>query len=184
MTEAPPSLPSQPGFWSAMARSLRLDSSLFDQVEHNPLSLAHASWIVLLAGVARGVYGVPTEGPAALVGSLAGAIVLWFVASGVITLVGVRWFGGTTSFSEMLRTLGFAAAPLWLLAPGFFLQGDFHVALGALVHLWAIAAAVVASRQALDVGTAQALGACAVSIGLALFLLFLMGALGSYFSAG
>jgi hypothetical protein len=189
MTESPNASPVQSpqsvqsGFWGSLVRSLRLDDSLFEQVEHDPGSLTHASTVVLVAGLARGLYGAPMEGAVALVGSLAGAVILWFVAAGVLTLVGGRWFRGTTNFSEMLRTLGFAAAPLWFLAPGFFLPGSAHVTLGALVHLWAIVAAVVAARAALDLTTGKALAACAASIGLGLFLLFLMGAFVRNFSA-
>lgn len=161
--------------WKRVWRVLRLDSKLFDEVEMDPHALAQALAIVVAAGLARGIYGLSAGGVPGVAGSLAGAIVLWLVATGLLVSVGVRWFRGTTDFHEMLRTLGFAAAPLWLLAPAFFLEGSAHAVVGLLLHAWAVAAAVVAVRQALDVGTARALATCGLSLLVAIGLLLLIG---------
>ncbi len=163
-------------FWNRIARALRLDPSVFDAVEADPHSILQALPIVLLAGIARGVFDLPTEAGPGVVASTASAIVLWLLATGLLTSVGVNWLHGTSDFREMLRVLGFAAAPLWLLAPAFFLEGRAHDAAGLLVHAWAIAAAVVAVRQALDVSTGRALGVCGLSFALAVGLLLLLGA--------
>jgi hypothetical protein len=162
-------------FWKRIARVLWLDPRLFDEVEEDPRGLLQAVWIVLVAGLSRGGLGLSAEHAPGVVASVAGAIILWLVATGLLTTVGVRWLHGVTDFREMLRTLGFAAVPLWLLAPVVLLEGHAHTAVVGLVHLWAIAAAVIAVRQALDVGTARALAACGLSLALAIGLLLLLG---------
>lgn len=163
-------------FWKRVGRALWLDPRLFDEVEGDPGALRQAVWVVLAAGLASGVFGLSAEGGGpGVVRSLAGAIVLWLVATGLLASVGVRWLHGTTDFREMLRTLGFAAVPLWFLAPAFLLEDRAHAAVGALVHAWAVGAAVVAVRQALDVSTARALAACGLSLALAIGLILLLG---------
>jgi hypothetical protein len=157
------------------ARTLWLDPHVFDEIEHDPHALVQATWIVVGAGVARGLLGIATETTPGIVGSLAGAIVLWLVATGLLATVGVRWLHGTSDFREMLRTLGFAALPLWFLAPVSLLSGPPLVAASVLVHVWAIGAAVIAVRQALDVGTGRALATCALALLVALGLVLLLG---------
>lgn len=165
-------------FFRRVGRVLKLDPRVFDEVEGDPAALPQAAAIVLVAGVAGGVFDLASGGGPGLVASLAGAIVLWLLATSLLTGVSARWVHGTTDFHEMLRTLGFAAAPLWLLAPGFFLQSRAHAVVAVLLHVWAIAAAVIAVRQALDVGTARALAACGITLAVAIVLLFLLGAFG------
>jgi len=163
-------------FFRRVAGVLRLDPRSFDEVEADPAAFWQAAAIVLVAGVARGVASLASEGGPGLFGGVAGAIVLWLVATSLLTGVGARWVHGTTDFHEVLRTLGFAAAPLWLLAPAFFLQGSAYLGVAVFVHAWAIAAAVIAVRQALDVTTARALAACGIALALAIALLLLLGA--------
>ena len=169
---------AEPGLHGPLHRATRalwLDPRVFDEVERDPHALIQAAWIVIGAGVARGLFGIATETNPGLVGSLAGAIVLWLLATGLLATVGVRWLHGTSDFREMLRTVGFAALPLWFLAPVSLLGGPARVALAVLVHVWAVGAAVVAVRQALDVGTGRALATCALALVVALGLLLLLG---------
>ena len=45
------------------------------------------------------------------------ALLLWCVATTLVWAIGVRRFHYTSSYPELLRTLGFAAAPLLADAP-------------------------------------------------------------------
>lgn len=171
-SEAAPATP----FWTRVVRVGRLDVRVLDEVEADPRALLQSLAVVVGAGLARGIFGLSGEVGPGIVGSLAGAVVLWLLSAALLTTVGVGWLHGTSDFREMLRTLGFAVAPLWLLAPAALLGGGgLHLAAGWLLHLWALAAAVVAVRQALDVSTGRALAACALSLGLAIALLVLLG---------
>ena len=69
-------------------------------------------------------------------------------------VIGDKVFGGTATWGELLRTIGFAHAPGVLLVFGFVpLLGGF---LAIAVYLWILWAAVIAVRQALDFSTTKA----------------------------
>ena len=78
----------------------------------------------------------------------------WLIWAGVTYLIGDKILGGTATWGELLRTLGFAQSPgvLYLLA--------ILPLVGGLVRLilpfWMLAAGIVAIRQALDFGTGKA----------------------------
>ena len=57
---------------------------------------------------------------------------------------------------ELLRTLGFAQSPRFLLVLGFIPVIGWL--LGAVVFIWVLIAGIIAIRQALDISTAQAIG--------------------------
>jgi len=81
--------------------------------------------------------------------------------------------GTSSDFGEVLRTLGFAAAPGALRA--FEVFGDTRWLVMPITALWMIAAMVVAIRQALDyTSTARAIGLSllgwAVSFGVAVIV--------------
>ncbi len=165
------------GFFHRVVRALRLDAAVFDEIEADTAAISQAFTVVVLAGLARGILCLGTSGPG-IAANIALAIVLWVVASALLSLVGVRWVQGTTDFREMLRTLGFAAAPLWFGAPAYFLPAPVQATFTVGLHVWAIWAAVVAIRQALDVDTPRALLACGLALGLTVGLLLLLSAWG------
>lgn len=77
---------------------------------------------------------------AAAAGWVVWALVTWFV--------GTRIFDGTTSFTEMLRVLGFAQAPRAI---------GIVPLLGPVGSVWALAASVIAIREGQDFGTFRAI---------------------------
>lgn len=167
--------------WQRALGALRLDANVFDEVEGDPSALPQAAVVVVLAGLARGTAALAGDEAPGLLPSVAGAIVMWLLATSLLAAVGVRWLRGTSDFAELLRTLGFAAMPLWLLAPISLLDGPPQLVAEVLVHGWAIAAAGLAVRQALDVGTGRALVACSVSLAVAAGLLLLLGTRVAFF---
>ena len=88
------------------------------------------------------------------------ALIGWGVWSFVTYMVGSRIFGGTASFSELLRTIGFSNTPSVLLIFSFlpFVGGLLSFA----VSLWGLVAMVIAVRQALDFSTGKAIITCVV----------------------
>ncbi len=134
-----------------MKRAAKLDSLLYEEVEHDPSATGQAMAVVLIASVCIGL-GFPLGGglvQAAVSGLM--ALVFWLIWSGVIYLVGTKLFPEPQTeadYGQLLRTIGFAAAPgaLGLLA--------FVPVLGWLLSLvlpvWILAATIVAVRQALD----------------------------------
>ena len=184
-TSLPPasvSAPARRSFVERVLGALRLDAATFDEIEHDPGSLGQAAGVVVLGGVAAAI-GSAGEGTGAF-GAVLGSIVGWAISAGFIWLVGVFFMEHTSDYPELLRTLGFASAPQFLLAlRGIPLLGAL-IALAAF--LWGLAAWVVAVRQALDVSTGRAVWVCVLAvlvnaaciIGLVLLLGGLLGGFG------
>lgn len=155
--------------------ALRLDAAVFEEVEGDPAALAPAALVVLSGGLARGVGAYAQEGVFALIGSPLIGVAVWLSASLMIYGVGVRRFRYTSTYPELVRTLGFAAVPLWLLALCALAPALVATGLWVLLHAWATLALVVAVREALDVPTGTALAVCAIALGITLGVLFVMG---------
>lgn len=144
-----------------------LDAGTFEQVEADPRATWQALLVVLLAASAAGV-GVHLEVWTGLTGFLRVAVValVTWVAWAILTVqIGSRFLREEQTHSdtgEMLRTIGFAAAPgilqVFGAIPGVALP------VFAITTVWMFAAMVVAIRHALDyTGIGRALAVCAVA---------------------
>jgi hypothetical protein len=102
-----------------------------------------------MAAVAQAVGGAG-GGSVTIVGGLLAAFFGWGVWSGVTYLIGDRLLGGTATWGELLRALGFAQAPalLMVLAVVPLLGRMVHLVVG----LWVLVAGFIGLRQALDLG--------------------------------
>ncbi len=174
VSEVPPARRSLP---ARMFGAMRLDASVYEEVEEDGGALVQAGLVVLLAGLARGVGALPQEGWIGVAGSPAVGLVVWLVAATLIWGVGVQRFGYSSDYPELLRTLGFAAAPFVWLVVCVLPLGAVERAIQALVHAWAILALVVAVREALDVSNTRALTVCLMVLAITFGLLFLVGLL-------
>jgi hypothetical protein len=159
------------------AGAFRLDSSVFEEVEHDAGALPQAAFIVALAGLARGIEMLSEQGWIGAAACLVAGFVLWLAVTAAVTAIGVRMLGCSSSFLELLRTLGFAAAPLVALVICGLPLGAAGTALSVLIHAAGLGALVLAVRQALDVDTTRALLVCMGAIAFGLALLFLLGTL-------
>ncbi len=146
---------------------LVLDASTFEDIEADRRS-AMESVLVLVAACLGGGFGSMGLGLVGPVGFVTGAIVTlagWLVWVSVIKVVGTTVLAEPQTSSdrrELLRTLGFAAAP------GVFFAFAAMSAIASLVlvgvSIWMVAAAVLAVRQALDYrSTARAIAVCAIA---------------------
>jgi hypothetical protein len=125
----------------------------YEEVEHDTTATGQAAVVVALAALASAI-GMSWRGGPGVIGALIGYLGGWALWSGITYLVGTRFFGGTATWGELLRTLGFAQAP------GVLLVAAIVPILGGLVRLivavWLLATGIVAIRQALDVSTGRA----------------------------
>jgi hypothetical protein len=165
MSEEPPeygvesgergSLAPDASFGSRLRAALWLEPSLYESVEADPRALGQAATVVALAGIANGIGALPTSGAGALIGGLAMSFVAWLMWAGVVWLIGVKLFEHSSNFEELLRTLGFAAAPQLLYVLGWI------PVLGAVVALVVLVMTGIAifraMRAALDVDSGRAL---------------------------
>ncbi len=136
-----------------MIAAARLDTSLYEEVEADTTATGQAALVVGIVAVAAAIGGA-RGGAGGVLGGLISAYLGWLLWSAITYGIG-SLLGGTATWGELLRTLGFAQSP------GVFFLFVLVPILGRLVVLvvavWLLVAGVIAIRQALDFGTGRAL---------------------------
>jgi hypothetical protein len=106
-----------------LGRLVRLDLSVFDEVRSDPSATPGAIVVVFLASVLAGIgswlWAVQTDGVDAaevfvkslVIGSVLQTLV-WFIWVYLVFQVLARAYGARTDFYELIRTMGFAFAPV------------------------------------------------------------------------
>jgi hypothetical protein len=133
-----------------MVGAALLRGDVYEEVEHDSGATLQAALIVVLGAIAAGI-GALRGGPPSLTVGIITALVGWGIYAYVAYWVGTNWFRAPTTSStwgELLRTLGFANTPRLLLVIGIIPTAG--LGLGLVVMLWTLAATVVAIRHALD----------------------------------
>ena len=143
-----------------MFGALRLDGSIYEEIEADPKATGEAAFVVVAsslvaaAGYALRVGGAVNEGLLGAIAELVGwALYAWFA-----WLVGTKLIPGANTkadWGQVARTLGYATTPRFFLILLFvpFLAGVVRV----VVSLWILVATIVALRSALDCGTGRAI---------------------------
>ena len=166
-------------FVERVVGAARLDARTYEEVEADTTAMGQAMAVVAAAALAAGV-GSISSGATGVVAAVVGGIVGWFLWAVVTWLVGTKLLpepGTSADLGQMLRTIGFSAAPGLLNVLGIIPLVGLVVWLVAAV--WQLVAMVVAVRQALDyTSTGRAVLVCfigwvfymIVSIGLAMVM--------------
>jgi len=148
-----------------MLGAARLDANTYEEVEHDQNGTTGALIVVILAAIAAGIGSIRADGVSGLIAGIVSGIVGWAVFAGFAYFVGTRLIPGretSSSWGELLRTLGFAETPMILTVFGFI------PILGAIISfvawVWYVIASVVALRQALDMSTGRAIAVGIISI--------------------
>lgn len=129
-----------------------LSVDAYEEVEHDADATLQAAGVVAMVAVA-GAIGASPLGLLGAGRAAVASLVGWLVWAGITYLVGDKLLGGTATWGELLRTLGFAQAPGILLVLGIIpLLGTPIV---FFVGLWMLVAAFIAIRQALDFGNGK-----------------------------
>jgi hypothetical protein len=140
-----------------MIRAARLEVPLYEEVEADLTATNQALLVVVLVAVAAGIgqaLGATLTGNSSavvglLISGVLSALISWAVWSYVVYFVGTRFFGGTATYGELLRTLGFAQAPRVLAILSFIpVLGGI---IAAVAGIWALVTSFIATRQALDI---------------------------------
>jgi hypothetical protein len=131
-----------------------LDIPTYEEVEADTTATGQAGTVVAIVAVASAI-GSFGSGVTAVIGALVAAIIGWLIWAGVTYLIGDKLLGGTATWGELLRTLGFAQAPGVLFVLGIIpgIGGLIRM----VVSLWILVAGVIAIRQALDFSTGKAI---------------------------
>jgi hypothetical protein len=155
-----------------------LDASAYEDVERDTTSLIQAFVVVLLSAVATGIGARGMAGAngasVALVATM--ALITWLLWAVITLEIGGHLLPSPTTrvdAGQLLRTIGFAAAPGMLSAAGII--PAFARPMFAVSVVWMVAAMVVAVRQALDYeSTGRALLVCAIGAALVLAMVFVV----------
>jgi hypothetical protein len=129
-----------------------LNLATYEEVEHDETATGQAAAVVAMVAVATAIGGW-NFGISAVVGGAVSALVKWLMWAGITYLVGTMLFGGTATWGELLRTLGFAQAPGILAVLAIIPVLGWFVLLG--VSVWVAVAAFIAIRQALDISNGK-----------------------------
>lgn len=140
--------------WDRMKGAALFDIPTYEEVEHDESLTTQAAMVVIIVAVARGIGGVDA-GQSGIIWGVVGALFGWLLWSGVTYLIGDKLLGGTATWGELLRTLGYAQAPGILLILGFIPFLGWLV--GLVVFFWMLGTGIVAIRQALDFDTGKAI---------------------------
>ena len=145
------------------AAFLKIDT--YEEVEHDESATLQAAGVVAMVAVAQAIGASPLglfgAGRAAVM-----SLVGWLVWAGISYLVGDKMLGGSATWGELLRTLGFAQAPGLLMILGII--PFLGTPIVAVVGLWMLVAAFIGMRQALDFGNMKT--AATVVIGWVAFM--------------
>lgn len=161
--------------------ALALDSSVYELVEARRSTTFAAAIIVLAASVAAGVGAAGIAGPDVrnLVFVAAMALAGWLAWAGLILHVGGLIMPEPqtrVTYGELVRTIGFAAAPGVFQV--FAIVDSIAIPVFVAAWIWIAASMVVAVRQALDFkGTWHALKVCVVALAIVLSAIFVLGLL-------
>ncbi|HSA56774.1 MAG TPA: YIP1 family protein [Gemmatimonadaceae bacterium] len=138
-----------------MRGAAMLDVHTYEEVEADESATGQAAVVVAIVAICAAIGGFGTGGRG-VIGGLFGAVIGWLVWAGITYFIGDKLLGGTASWGELLRTLGFAQAPGVLLFFAFIpLLGWL---LAGIVGVWLLITGVIAIRQALDFSTGRAIG--------------------------
>jgi len=161
--------------------TLALDAGTFEDIESDRRADKESVLVVLTVCAAAGMaaIGLGLAGPG---GFIAGAIVMlgaWLVWVAAMATLGTITLAEPQTHSdvhELLRVLGYAAAPGAFLALAVMRAAAPIVV--AIVAVWMIATAVLAVRQALDYrSTLRAIAVCVIAWLLSFGLIGLVGLL-------
>jgi hypothetical protein len=156
-----------------------LDPVAYEDVEADEGATTQAGITVLLSSAAAGIGAQGFGGQLWAVVPLTIVTLIAWGAWALLTFeVGTRLLPGARTHSdagELLRTIGFAAAPGLLFV--FGVLPGMAVPIFVMASLWMLAAMIVAVRQALDYDTTvHAVAVCIFGWGLAVSIVVIVGA--------
>ena len=167
---------------------LRLQAVTFEEIERDPKALVEALLVVVVVAITALIGSLGNEGERGLLSGLTAAIVGWLVFSALCYVVGTRFFSNpetSSSWGELLRVLGYAEAPNALAVVGFIpLVGGLIAGIGSV---WALLAAILGVRQALEMPYARAAAVAVVAwvirLALQLLIALIFGVTSLFFRA-
>jgi hypothetical protein len=141
-------------FGERMKGAAMLDVDTYEEVEADHTATTQAAGVVAIVAVAQAIGAAGAGGQGVILGVI-GAVVGWLLWAGITYIIGDKFLGGTATWGELLRTLGFAQSPGILFVLGIIPLLGWLIQFA--VGIWILVAGIIAIRQALDFGTGKAI---------------------------
>ncbi len=128
-----------------------LDPEVYEEVEADPSATFSAALVVVLSALAAGIGSIFTAGVFGLIAYSLFALFAWYVWAFSCYYIGTRLlpeYETEADHGQLLRTMGFAAAPGLIRVLGV-IPGVGGL-IFTLAGIWMLIATVIAVRQALD----------------------------------
>ena len=156
-----------------MIRAAKLDTTVYEEVEHDPNATGQAMTVVILSSLAPALSGLIHGGVVALVFTTIAAILGWVVWAILTYFIGTRFLPEPQTkadLGEMLRTTAFSSAPGVICVLGLIpIPGLLPLSISVAL-LWIVVAMVIAVRQALDYQSlGRAIAVCVIALLIVLF---------------
>lgn len=136
-----------------MIGAAKLDIDIYEEVEHDETATGQAAGVVAMVAAAQAI-AEAGGGVGLMIMGVISAFIGWGVWAGVTYLIGDKLLGGTATWGELLRTLGFAQAPGLLIVLAVLPLGQV---IRFAVGIWVLVAGFIGLRQALDLGNLKTL---------------------------
>ena len=153
----------QRSFVDRLIGAARLDSSVYEEVEHDRDATSQAAIVVVAGAIAAGIAGLGNEGVVGLALGIVLGLAGWAVYAWLTYFIGTKILAGpetSADWGELARTLGFANTPGILLVLAIVSAVSGLVL--AIVGIWTLVTTVVAVRAALDIGTGRAIAVAVI----------------------
>jgi len=151
-------------FKDRIIRAVKLDVSLYEEVESDKGAMGQAMGVVVLSSLAAGIGIISSEGVGAILMGTVSALIGWYAWSYIVYFIGTRILPEPQTkadYGELLRTIGFSSSPGLIRVFGI-IPGLTGIVL-LIASIWMLIAMVIAVRQALDYsGTGRAVGVCVI----------------------
>ena len=136
-----------------MKGAAMLNVATYEEVEADTTATGQAAIVVTLGAIASAI-GSWGSGSVGIIWALIASLIGWVLWAGVTYFIGAKLLGGTATWGELLRTLGFAQSPK-VLAVLAIIPGLAWI-VGTVLGIWLLIAGIIAIRQALDFSTGKA----------------------------
>lgn len=151
-------------YFNRMLRAAKLDSALYEEVEHDPSAMGQAMGVVVLSSVAGGIASLSAGIGQGFILGIIISLVGWFIWAGITYVIGTKVLPTPQTeadYGQLLRTIGFSSSPGLIRIIGIIPGLGWIVSLVAAI--WMLIAMVIAVRQALDyTSTGRAVAVCII----------------------
>jgi hypothetical protein len=150
-------------FKDRIIRAARLDAQLYEEVEADRSAMNQALAVVILSSLA-GSLNIGRLGVSGIFIGIVITLTGWIVWAYITYVIGTKILPEAqteSSFTELLRTIGFSSSPGLIRIVGIipFISGPVFF----ITSIWMLVAMVIAVRQALDYkSTKRAVGVCVI----------------------